>query len=131
MKTASSDNASRSAGATTRTGGERTMRPRVEVLENAEGITLLADLPGVTNERLDLQVDKDNLLIEGRAEITMPEGMQAVHAEVRSKHYRRAFSLSGELDTDHIRAALKDGVLSVHIPKRAEVRPRRIEVRID
>ncbi len=131
MKTESSDNALRTSGGATRTGNERTMRPRVEVLENADGITLLADLPGVNNERLNLQVDKDNLLIEGRAEITKPEGMQAVHAEVRGKYYRRAFSLSGELDTDHIRAALKDGVLSVHIPKRAEVRPSRIEVRID
>ena len=72
MKTESSDNALRTSGGATRTGNERTMRPRVEVLENADGITLLADLPGVNNERLNLQVDKDNLLNEGRAEITKP-----------------------------------------------------------
>jgi len=105
--------------------------PRVDVRENADGITLLADLPGVGSEGLKVQVDKDTLLIEGEAAIPLPEAMQAVHAELRSTLYRRSFALSSELDTSGIEAALKNGVLQLHIPKRAEVRPRRIEVRID
>ncbi|MBP9034325.1 MAG: Hsp20/alpha crystallin family protein [Pseudomonadales bacterium] len=106
------------------------LRPRVEVFEDAEGITLIADLPGVSSERLNVQVDKDTLQIEGSADIAMPEGMQALHAEIRSKLYRRSFSLSSELDPDAIAAKLKDGVLTLHIPKRAEVRPRKVEVKV-
>jgi HSP20 family molecular chaperone IbpA len=55
--------------------------------------------------------------------------MEALYADVRSTRYRRRFTLSGELETGQIDASLKDGVLSVRIPKRAEVRPRKIEVR--
>ena len=51
---------------------ESALRPRVEVFEDAEGITLIADLPGVPSERLNVQVDKDTLLIEGTADIAMP-----------------------------------------------------------
>jgi HSP20 family molecular chaperone IbpA len=109
---------------------EAAIRPRVDVHEDAEGITLLADLPGVSNERLQVQVDRDTLTIEGSAEFSMPEGMQALHAEVRSRDYRRSFALSNELDTGAIRASLRDGVLELRIPKRAEVKPRRIEIQV-
>ena len=104
------------------------VRPPVDIFENAEGITLMADIPGVSKDRLNIEVDKDTLLVEGRAHIEMPGSMEALYADVRSTHYRRTFALSGELDTGNIEANLKDGVLSLHIPKRAEVRPRKIEV---
>ena len=108
---------------------ERQLRPPVDISEDAEGITLVADMPGVSSDRLDVHVDNDTLLIKREARIDMPEGMDALYAAVHSTHYQRSFSLSGELDTNAIKASLKDGVLSVHIPKRAEVKPRRIEVR--
>ena len=128
MSNSKSVNESRRAKSAAAT--ESASRPRVEVFEDAEGITLIADLPGVSSQGLNVQVDKDTLLLEGTAEIAMPEGMQALHAEVRSKLYRRSFALSSELDPDAIAAKLKDGVLTLHIPKRAEVRPRKVEVRI-
>ena len=117
-------------GANPSTVPESALRPRVEVFEDGHGITLIADLPGVGSEHLNVQVDKDTLLIEGKADIAMPEGMQALHAEVRSKLYRRSFALSSELDPDAIAAKLKDGVLTLPIPKRAEVRPRKVEVKV-
>jgi len=106
------------------------LRPFVDIFEDAGGITLLADMPGVSRERLKIEVDKDVLLVEGDARIDMPDNMEALYADVRSTCYRRSFGLSGELDTDEIEARLKDGVLSVHIPKRAELRPRKIEVSV-
>jgi len=54
--------------------------------------------------------------------------MNAAYADIHSTHYRRSFGLSGELDTGRTEAALKDGVLTIRIPKRAELKPRRIEV---
>jgi HSP20 family molecular chaperone IbpA len=108
-----------------------TLRPPVNVFEDAEGITLEADMPGVSRDRLELQVDKDSLLIEGDVQVATPEGMEALYADVRATRYSRSFALSRELDTENIDASLKDGVLRLRIPKRAEVRPRRIEVRVD
>jgi HSP20 family molecular chaperone IbpA len=120
------------------TGMQRTERdsplpivPAADVFEDAEGITLQLDMPGVARDRLHLETDKNSLLIEGNAQIDMPQGMAAIHADVRSTFYRRSFVLSDELETEKTQASLKDGVLTVRIPKRAEVRPRRIEVRGD
>ena len=107
---------------------EQAILPAVDIFENESGITVQADMPGVSRDRLDVHIDSDTLSIEGHAVIPMPEGMDAIYADIRSTRYQRNFSLSRELDTDRIEADLKDGVLTLHIPKRAEHRPRRIEV---
>ena len=103
--------------------------PAVDVFEDAHGITVQAELPGVSKERLTVEADRNALLIEGEAVIDMPQGMEAIYADVQVTKFRRSFVLSGELETDRIEANLKDGLLTVRIPKRAEFRPRRIEVR--
>lgn len=109
---------------------EPALQPPVDICEDADGITLWADMPGVAGERLNIQVDKDTLLIEGEAKIDMPEGMKPLYADVRSTRYRRSFALSSELDTDSIEATLKDGVLNLRIHKKPESKPRKIEVRL-
>mgnify|MGYP003573636799 FL=1 len=105
------------------------LRPPVDIFEDAEGITLLADMPGVDKERLHVHVDANTLLIEGDARIDLPEGAEALHADMRASRYSRSFTLSSELEADKIEARLKDGVLALRIPKHPEQRPRRIEVR--
>jgi HSP20 family molecular chaperone IbpA len=107
---------------------EASLIPPVDICEDAEGITLVADMPGVSRERLNIQIDGDKLSIDGEASIEMPEGMEALFAEVRATHFRRSFTLSRELETDKINAQMKDGVLTLKIPKRAELQPRKIEV---
>jgi len=111
-------------------GGTTVLRPSVNVFEDAEGITLEADMPGVAKDRLKVHADRESLLIEGDMQVAMPEGMEALYADVRATRYSRSFALSQELDVENIDASLKDGVLRLRIPKRAEVRPRRIEVRV-
>jgi HSP20 family protein len=110
-------------------GSEPALRPAVDIFETDEGITLQADMPGVSKDRLNVRVEGANLLVEGKIGITPHEQMQALYADVRSATYRRSFLLSNELEAGKIDANLKDGVLTVRIPKRAELRPRRIEVR--
>ena len=102
--------------------------PRVDVLEDDKGITLLADLPGVAKDQLDLKVDGDTLLIEGEVTPLTPEGLEPVYAELRVPRYRRSFVLSRELDPSHIEANLKDGVLALRIPKQEHAQPRRIQI---
>jgi HSP20 family protein len=108
----------------------RVMLPRVDVLEDNMGITLLADLPGVSKEQLELRVEGDSLLIEGAVTPGTPEELRPLYAEVRIPRYRRAFTLSRELDPSGIQANLKDGVLNLRIPKQAHAQPRRIDVQV-
>lgn len=110
---------------------ERVILPPVDIFENAAGITVLADMPGVSKDRLDIHIDSDTLSIEGRADIQMPEGMEALYADVHSTHYRRSFALSSELDAEKADASLKDGLLTLSIPKREQYQPRKIEVRVE
>ena len=103
--------------------------PPADIFEDTEGITVEAEMPGVSKDQLSIQADRNNLTIEGEAAIDLPAGMEALYADLQSTKYRRSFLLSGELETDRIEASLKDGLLTVRIPKRAEHKPRRIEVR--
>ncbi len=103
--------------------------PPVDVIEDGAGITLYADLPGVSRDKLDLQIDTDTLTIEGVAEVELPEGLEAKHAEITVPHYRRVFTLSRELDTEKVTAELHQGVLKLRIPKAEHAQPRKIEVR--
>ncbi len=107
---------------------QRTAFPAVDVFEDAAGITLLADMPGVPKEELELRVEGEDLLIEGRVQPRTPDGLEAIYAELRVPRYRRSFTLSRELDTTRIEANLKDGVLNLRIPKQAHAQPRRITV---
>jgi HSP20 family protein len=107
---------------------EAPIRPPVDIWEDRDGITLCADMPGVSKDRLSLRIDGNSLIVEGQLQLELAETAEALYADVRSSLYRRSFALSGELETGKIEASLKDGVLTVRIPKRAELRPRKIEV---
>ena len=103
--------------------------PAVDVCEDAGGITLYADLPGVPKEKLDVHVDGDTLIIEGEMALEVPRGLEATHVEVGLPRYRRVFALSKELDAGNLSAELRQGVLKVRIQKAEHAKPRRIEVR--
>jgi HSP20 family molecular chaperone IbpA len=114
--------------ATTRTAPA--LMPPVDIFEDASGITLLADLPGVDREQLSIGVDGRHLTIEAPLSLGESAALAPVYTEVRANHFKRSFELSGELDTGAIDANLKDGVLTLRIPKHERAKPRRIEVRV-
>ena len=105
------------------------MQPLVDIFEDAHGIMVVAEMPGVSKDRLNVQSDGNSLTIEGEAVIDIPQGMEPIHADVQHTRYARSFVLSAELESDAIDAKLKDGVLTIRIPKRREFRPRKVEVR--
>jgi HSP20 family molecular chaperone IbpA len=115
------------AQATARDQQTPALAPAVDIFEDRRGITVQAEMPGVSRDRLNVQADRNGLLIEGDVAIEMPQGIEAVYADVRATKYRRNFTLSSELDPDGIEASLKDGLLTVRIPKRAEFTPRNID----
>jgi len=105
--------------------------PAVDVIEDATGITLFADIPGVSRDKLNLSVEQDTLVIEGQIDISKAVGAETRHAEIDVPHYRRAFTLSKELDPEKISAQLTNGVLKLHIPKAEHAQPKRINVTIN
>jgi HSP20 family molecular chaperone IbpA len=118
-------------GPTTQSRAQTTktaITPPLDIFEDSEGITLEADMPGVSKDRLQVHVEGENLLLEGELQFDLPEQAQALYADLRSTIYRCSLVLSRELESEKIQANLKDGVLRVRIPKRAELQPRRIEV---
>jgi HSP20 family molecular chaperone IbpA len=103
--------------------------PPVDIVEDEGGITLKADLPGVSKENVSIRVDGDTLVLEGAVSLGEPTKLQPVYAEIRVAQYRRSFVLSRDLDTERIDAGMKNGVLTLRVPKREQARPRRIEVK--
>lgn len=111
-------------------GNDRALPMPVDVIEDASGITLLADMPGVTKDKLNLQLEKDSLTIEGEVTLESPQEMQSVHAEISVPRYRKKFSLSKELDGEQATAEYKNGVLKLHIPKAQHTQPRKIQINV-
>ena len=105
--------------------------PPVDILEDGQGITLFADLPGVPREKLDVRVQDGSLTIEAEAVIPSPAGLRLQHGEVRHPHFWRAFKIGPDFDVAGIDAQLRDGVLKLTIPRREQAKPRRIEVSVD
>jgi HSP20 family protein len=104
--------------------------PPIDVLEDDTGIILFADLPGVPRDRLTVRVDGEGLFIEGEVVLEAPEGTTPAYTEVQTPRFRRAFTLSRDLDTAKSDAAFKDGVLKLRIPKAEHAQPRRIQVNV-
>jgi len=107
---------------------EAALTPPVDVIEDSGGITLYADLPGVSREKLGLHVAADTLTIDGESDLSIPQGLQSSHTEVGLARFHRVFTLSKELDTGKISAELANGVLQLRIPKAEHAQPRRISV---
>ena len=104
--------------------------PPVDIIETDDGITLHADMPGVWKEAVSINVEGDTLTVEGEVSLGEPSELKGVYAEVRVARYRRAFVLSRDLDSGRIEATMKDGVLTLRVPKMERAKPKRIEVRV-
>jgi HSP20 family molecular chaperone IbpA len=105
----------------------RKVAPPVDIYENAEKLLLIADVPGVEPDGVDIRFEKGRLTFTGkRSEAPAGELLAAEYARV---DYERTFALPQGIDADAISAELDKGVLRIHLPKSAALRPRRIEVK--
>jgi HSP20 family molecular chaperone IbpA len=105
---------------------EVTVAPRVDIYETDKAYVLLADMPGVGNDGLDVTAERDELTIRGHVQDS--EASPDYEEFVRTD-YERVFVLTEDLDAAQIVATLKDGVLRVEIPKSPRLQPRKIPVR--
>jgi HSP20 family protein len=111
-----------------RTRGETFCTPDVDIYETGGELVLVADVPGVAKDGVDLKVEDGILEITAHRRPLEVE-KDADYCEYGLSSYYRAFSLTEEIDTERIEAALKDGVLTVTLPKSEKAKPRKIAVK--
>jgi HSP20 family molecular chaperone IbpA len=106
---------------------QRTYTPRVDILETDEELTLFVDLPGVRTEDMELLFEQSELILRGKVQQRAVD--QPLLREYGIGDFHRAFRIGSDIDTTRIQGVLKNGVLTVHLPKAQKMQPRRIEVK--
>jgi HSP20 family molecular chaperone IbpA len=112
-----------------RTRTSRVFVPRVDIYETDDAIVMLADLPGVDENSVDISMEKNVLSINGYVESEKPENYTLAFAEYEVGNYERSFTLSDEIDRENIEATVKDGLLRLDLPKAGPAKTRKISVK--
>jgi HSP20 family molecular chaperone IbpA len=108
----------------------RTYVPEVDIYETQDGLWLWADMPGVDENSLEVNVADNVLSIEGRVALQEYDNLNPVYTEYNVGNYSRRFSLSNEIDAERIKARMTNGVLALELPKAESAKPRRIAVSV-
>ena len=110
---------------------DRTVSPAVDVTEDKDGFTVYCDLPGISNEELDISVAKDVLTIKGEKRETQKkdEESKTYRKETWEGKFQRTLALPASVDSDKVEATLKNGILTIRLPKHAEVKPKQVTVK--
>ena len=106
----------------------RTFVPTADIFETEQSLTMVVEMPGVDKGKVDVNVEDGVLTMRGQIDFSKYEGMQPIYTEYNIGHYRRSFTLSNKIDQGRITAEMKDGVLTLVLPKAEEAKPRRISV---
>jgi len=117
-----------SAEGVERTRASRVYVPKVDIFSDEQGIVILADMPGVDENNVDILLEKDVLTISGFVTVDEPENFELSYGEYGLGDYRRSFTLMEEIDRDKIEASISNGVLRVFLPKAPEAQARKIAV---
>ena len=107
----------------------KTFIPRVDIYETKEAIFLIADMPGVDEKTVEIELEKNILTITGRVEDGMAKDHNLIFSEYEVGDYERSFTLSDEIDRDKINATVKQGVLRLELPKAEKVKPKKIAIK--
>ncbi len=103
--------------------------PAADIFETDDALTLLLEMPGVSKDNVDVQIENDVLRVEGKIDYAAYKDIEPVYTEYNIGHYARAFTLSNKIDRDGIAARVEDGLLTLTLPKAKEALPRRITIR--
>ncbi|MGV6815754.1 MAG: Hsp20/alpha crystallin family protein [Thiotrichales bacterium] len=106
------------------------LRPAADIVEGKDGVTLHVDLPGVSKESLEIDVDQNVLTIKGGINLHTPEDLEPSYIDVHSGVFERRFTLGEQLDSGGIKAELNQGELKLFIPRSEQHKPRKIEVKV-
>ncbi len=112
-----------------RTRETRLFVPRVDIYESKDDIHLIADIPGADQDSIEITLEKNILTIEARVVTEKPVDFSLTYAEYGVGDFKRKFTLSNEIDKDRINAIVKDGVLTLKMPKAGPAKAQKIEVK--
>jgi HSP20 family molecular chaperone IbpA len=107
----------------------RVFVPAADIYESEDALMVIVEMPGVEKTNVEVRVEEGILKIDGRLDLTPYQGLVPLYTEYNVGHYARSFRLSSKIDQSKIAAELKDGVLSVTLPKADEAKPRTIKVK--
>lgn len=106
----------------------RLFLPQTDIFETSEALTLVLEMPGVDKGSVEVKVENDVLNIEGRVDFSKYDGLQPLYAEYNVGHYARSFRLSSKIEQEGISAELRDGVMTLVLPKAEKAKARKIQV---
>lgn len=106
----------------------RAFVPVTDIFETPEALTVVLEMPGVDRNSIEASVEDDVVTIEGQIDFSKYEGMQPVYTEYNVGHYARSFQISNKVDQSKISAQMKDGVVTIVLPKAEQAKPRKIQV---
>ena len=106
----------------------RVFVPVADIFETDQALTVILEMPGVSKDSVDVNVETDVLTIEGRVDFSNYDGLQPLYTEYNVGNYARSFQLSSKIEQDRINAELKDGVMMLVLPKAEKAKPRKINV---
>ena len=107
----------------------RVFVPAADIYEAEHDLTVVLEMPGVEKKNVDINVENGVLSVDGRIDLAKYQGLQPLYTEYNIGHYSRSFRLSSKIDQNKIGAEMKDGVLSLKLPKVEEAKPRTIQVK--
>ena len=107
----------------------RRFLPVTDIFETDDALKVILEMPGVDKDNVDLRVENDVLTIEGQVDFTKYQGLTPLYTEYNVGNYARSFELSSKIDQERIGAELKDGVITLVLPKAEKAKPRKIMVR--
>jgi HSP20 family molecular chaperone IbpA len=102
--------------------------PAADIYEGEQNLMVVLEMPGVEKKNVDIRVEDGVLNVEGRLDLAKYKGLQPLYTEYNIGHYARSFRLSSKIDQSKIAAEMKDGVLSLTLPKIEEAKPRTIQI---
>lgn len=103
--------------------------PAVDIFERDDATVIMADMPGVAPQDVDVTLERQVLTLRGKAKANEPEGYRSLSSEYRVGDYVRVFTLSDEIDQAKIKAQFKNGVLRLELPRSPETKPKKISVK--
>lgn len=107
----------------------RAFMPNADIFETDDALTVVLEMPGVNRDNIDIGVESGVLTVEGKINFDKYEGLEPVYSEYNVGPYRRSFRISSRIDQDKISAEMRDGVITLTLPKAEEAKPRKIEVK--
>jgi HSP20 family protein len=107
----------------------RVFVPAADIYEAEHDLMVILEMPGVEKKNIDIHVENGVLSVDGRIDLAKYQGLQPLYTEYNIGHYSRSFRLSSKIDQNKIAAEMKDGVLSLKLPKIEEAKPQTIQVK--